>query len=225
MRFFLLLLATWCSVSLADDLYKCQVANGRTTYVNGELPGQKCIMISEDKRAPECTGNECSIRLKKHNGHFYVAGAIAGVSVKFMIDTGATVVTIPQKISFEAGLRPNNRVSFRTAGGTVTGFESRNVPVAIGGMNPINVDVATNPTLDVPLLGQNYLRRFRISIEGDVMILTAPSSQPATSQTKPKTEMLVGPGRKPGESCTDTSQCFGLSRCENGVCEKIPHDY
>lgn len=63
-----------------------------------------------------------SLQIERHrDGHFYVDGSINGQPVRFMVDTGATYITITDTLAHSAGLQGGEVVQFRTANGTRTG--------------------------------------------------------------------------------------------------------
>jgi clan AA aspartic protease (TIGR02281 family) len=98
---------------------------------------------------------------------------------KFIVDTGASMVTIPSSTAQELGLPiPNPKRKVFTAGGvqyapevtlssiTVEGWEVRNVKALV-------LDIPNQP--DWGLLGLNYLQRFRMDVNTDEgMLLLEP---------------------------------------------------
>jgi aspartyl protease family protein len=129
---------------------------------------------SDPKVRPECTGEDCSIKISKSkDGHFYIDGAVNGTKVRFLIDTGASVVVLNQSTASEADVHGSRSVQLQTAGGTVSGSIALNVPISIANRPPINSEVAINPSLDgtTSLLGQSYLKMFKVTIQGSTMEL------------------------------------------------------
>lgn len=98
------------------------------------------------------------------DGHFYLDGAINGVPVRFMVDTGASYVTIGQASAAGAQLRgKGDQATFDTAGGTVIGQLFRGQTVRADCMEVDGATIAVNPQLgEVALLGQNFLRHFEV---------------------------------------------------------------
>ena len=94
---------------------------------------------------------------------------------KFIVDTGASMVTIPRSTAQELGLAiPNPKRKVFTAGGvqyapevnipsiTIEGWEVKNVKALV-------LDIPNQP--DVGLLGLNYLQRFRMDMNTEEGIL------------------------------------------------------
>ena len=104
-----------------------------------------------------------------------------GISQNFIVDTGASMTTIPSSTAADLGIPitvRNPRRTVYTAGGvtyapevmlgsiTVEGFEINNVRVLV-------LDLPNQP--DTGLLGMNYLRRFRMDLNTDEgLLLLAP---------------------------------------------------
>lgn len=112
---------------------------------------------------------------RSEDGHFYVAAAVNGEPVRFMIDTGATPVALTVAdaerigIEFDAG---GFRVVGSGAGGPVRGERLVLDSVEVDGKAASDVRAAVIDGLDVSLLGQAYLSELeRVEISGDEMVL------------------------------------------------------
>ena len=111
---------------------------------------------------------------RSRDGHFYVAGAVSGRPVTFLVDTGASMVVVSEKFADAAGLAPGQPAIFKTANGDLQGRIVPGVTVSVG---PVSISgarvgvglVGGNP--DMALLGQSFLSRFEIVLSGDRMIL------------------------------------------------------
>jgi aspartyl protease family protein len=97
------------------------------------------------------------------DGHFYVDGTVGGRPVRFLVDTGATYVSIDSGTAQSASLGEGARALFDTAAGRVEGRIVRGVTVGAACLAVPDLSVAVNPGLGpVGLLGQNFLRRFEV---------------------------------------------------------------
>ena len=107
---------------------------------------------------------------RSYDQHFYVQGAINGHPVTFMVDTGATVVSVNEELARQIGLSSGVSAIFDTAGGRVAG---RIVPQATVQVGSIRVnDIRVGITGDGPaLLGQNFLNKIDLRQSPDRMIL------------------------------------------------------
>ena len=97
------------------------------------------------------------------DGHFYIDGAVNGATVRFMVDTGASYVTLGVADANQARLSGGVAARFDTAGGTIDGKVFRDQVVRADCLEVGGATVAVNPLLgDVALLGQNFLRHFEV---------------------------------------------------------------
>ena len=101
-----------------------------------------------------------------------------GIEQSFLIDTGATIVTIPRSTAEKLGVSDEytrSRRRVQTAGGFVDAYEVNLPSVQLGDSQVENVSALV---LDLPnqpnigLLGMNYLSLFRMNINTDRGILT-----------------------------------------------------
>ncbi|MDP1897861.1 MAG: TIGR02281 family clan AA aspartic protease [Sulfurimicrobium sp.] len=111
---------------------------------------------------------------RSSDGHYYVTGAINGQAVDFMVDTGATTVSVDTDFARRAGLPSGRPEQFRTAGGVVMGEVVHGLTVEAGGIrvHGLRVVVGIKTGLGEPaLLGANFLRYVDLILSDDKMIL------------------------------------------------------
>jgi aspartyl protease family protein len=114
------------------------------------------------------------------DGHYYLEGAINGVPLRFMIDTGATYVSVGANFARAAGLPQGVPGYFSTANGTVEGEIVKDQEVRADAFRVSGLSVAVTPSMGTPgLLGQNFLRRFEVSQSAGVLRLRLPASAAA----------------------------------------------
>ena len=105
------------------------------------------------------------------DGHYYVQGSINGYPIDFMVDTGASVVSVSKEFSREASLPNGSPANFSTAGGVVTGEVISGQTVQAGGIAVNGLSVSVGMHGRMALLGQNFLRRIDVIQSNDRMIL------------------------------------------------------
>lgn len=113
---------------------------------------------------------------RDRDGHFYALGAINGQPVTFLVDTGASLVTVSEALAHSAGLGRGVPTVFQTANGTLNGRTVPDIPVTIGPLTVSGVRVGVGlvgDARDKALLGQSFLARFDITLSKDQMILRA----------------------------------------------------
>lgn len=113
---------------------------------------------------------------RAEDGLFYVHGAINGHDVRFVVDTGASMVVLTASDAQRAGVEASRDAPVLEAQ-TATG-KSVMTRVTLSSMRVGNTGVATAPAaiapagLGVSLLGQSWLSQLAsVTIEGDRMTL------------------------------------------------------
>ena len=108
-------------------------------------------------------------------GHFTAAGAINGRAVRFMVDTGASVVGIGAAEADVLGIdyRKGQRGMVGTANGAVAAYVITLASVRVGDVTVYNVEALVTPqTMPYVLLGNSFLGRFQMKRENDLMTLS-----------------------------------------------------
>jgi aspartyl protease family protein len=111
---------------------------------------------------------------RSRDGHFYVPGLVNGEPVRFLVDTGASLVTVGAALANKARLADGHPTTFQTANGSVAGRVVSGVTVAIGPVSVTNVRVGVGLFgLDdeAALLGQSFLSKFDVLLQKDQMVL------------------------------------------------------
>jgi aspartyl protease family protein len=110
---------------------------------------------------------------RSFDGHFYVTAQVNGAPIRFMIDTGATMVALSAEDADRANVPMDGRVGVaRGAGGDVEMTQTRIDSIAIGGLTARAVRGAIVDQLDTSLLGQSFLSQLQsVEISGDTMTL------------------------------------------------------
>lgn len=118
------------------------------------------------------TGRNLVVVQRDRSGHYLAKGAINGSEVDFLLDTGATDVAIPERLARELGLEFGPDVAVMTAAGPVRGWLTRLDSVSIGGLSLDNVrGTITRGPLNEVLLGMSFLKHFRLTQQGDELII------------------------------------------------------
>lgn len=107
-------------------------------------------------------------------GHFVTRGRVNGVPAQFLVDTGATLVSLGRSDAERAGLdyRKGTPGMSSTANGNVRIWRMQVDTLEVGGLKVHNVDAAIHEQdMPVSLLGMSFLNRMQWQREGDKLIL------------------------------------------------------
>jgi len=94
--------------------------------------------------------------------------------VRFVVDTGATVIALPASVANGLGLdyRKGQAGTAQTAAGPTLAYLVKLDTVRVGGIELNNVDgVVIEQGLEVTLLGMTFLNRVEMRRDGDTMTL------------------------------------------------------
>ena len=122
-------------------------------------PGKQSVTLNADAR-----------------GHFVTMGSINGGSVRFLVDTGATFVSLPAAEARRLGIGylQGQRGSMQTANGLAIAYRVKLDTIKVGDVTVNNVDavVSENDAMGVNLLGMSFLNRMEMRRDGQSMTLT-----------------------------------------------------
>ncbi|MBL8512691.1 MAG: retroviral-like aspartic protease family protein [Betaproteobacteria bacterium] len=108
-------------------------------------------------------------------GHHWANGIINGRSLRFLVDTGATMVAIPATFAKSAGIdyQKGTRGMVQTANGATVVYKVTLETVQVGGitLHQVNATVMESG-LDTPLLGMSFLARTEMKRDTAGMVLT-----------------------------------------------------
>jgi aspartyl protease family protein len=107
-------------------------------------------------------------------GHYVASGQINGSETTFLLDTGASDVSIPASLADRLGLQRGPEQLYSTANGLITGYLTRLDSVRIANIELRDVRASINPndSGDEILLGMSFLRRLDFTQRGDQLILS-----------------------------------------------------
>lgn len=106
-------------------------------------------------------GNVMVVLEQDRSGHYEAEGSINGQPVKFLVDTGATDVALPESAARALGLDFGPRVTVMTAAGPAKAWVTRLDEVTVGGLRRTNVRASiTAGEFDGILLGMSFLKHY-----------------------------------------------------------------
>ncbi|HKW84130.1 MAG TPA: retropepsin-like aspartic protease [Burkholderiaceae bacterium] len=183
------------SGSLGDKALLVIDGTPRTVAAGSTVQGVRLISVSGNEALVEIAGQRRTLTLggqvniggadspgggstivlsADSGGHFWANGTINGKAVRFVVDTGATNVSMSQSQAERLGLdyRSGQRGISNTANGQVQAYRMPLTSVRVGEVEVYNVAATIVPVpMDYVLLGNSFLTRFQMKRENDTMTL------------------------------------------------------
>ena len=146
-----------------------------TFEVNGKR--QTLTMGQSISTGGGTTGTRRATLIADNGGHFLTTAEVNGISMKFMVDTGASLVTLSSGDAKRAGINylAGQKAMLQTANGVAPAYRVKLDTVRLGEIELANVDgvvVEGNVMGEHGLLGLSFLNRVNMQREGSTMTLT-----------------------------------------------------
>jgi len=109
------------------------------------------------------------------SGHFLTDAMVNGSHIRFMVDTGATLVSIPMAEAVRLGIdyeKGQLGYSVLADGRRVPSWRVVLDSVQVGDVTITNVEGSVNQGVGIPLLGMSFLNRTEMLREGSSLTLT-----------------------------------------------------
>lgn len=161
--------------------------------VGQTVDGVKVLSIQGDQATIEVGGKKRPLRVGQHaigvgngdgsdkiimtadvQGHFFTTGNINGTSVRFLVDTGASMISLGATDARRIGLDFNRgqKALTNTANGQVVVSKVQLDTVRIAGVTLHNVDALIHQNeMPIALLGMSFLNRMEMQRDGSTMTL------------------------------------------------------
>ena len=141
-----------------------------------EIDGKRRVLrVGQNVAAqPSGAGPANVVLTADARGHFFTTGNINGATVRFLVDTGASMVSIGAGDARRIGLDPGKGVPgvVNTANGQAAVSRVKLNSVRVGDVVLNNVDALVHQhDLPVTLLGMSFLNRMEMQRSGDTMTL------------------------------------------------------
>ncbi len=169
----------WVTVGDSADGVKLISISGDTAVI--DLGGtRQTLKLGENGQlsggGQAATGTRSITLMAQDGGNFMTEGQINGIGVRFLVDTGASYISMNLSdakrlgIDYEAG----QKIIISTANGPVRSYRVKLDEVRIGDITVNGVDgvVQGNDSLPVILLGMSFLNRMEMHRDGEKMVLT-----------------------------------------------------
>lgn len=139
-----------------------------TLFFNGNLDQRN----NPNRQLQVAPGAELVLK-RSSNGHYIFPGLINHKPVTFLLDTGATLVSIPGHLGERLGLKAGARQQAITANGVAETRATRMDELAFGPFKLRDVPATLNPGMqdDFILLGMSVLRQLEFTQRGNTLVL------------------------------------------------------
>lgn len=152
--------------------------SGETAVI--ELGGKReSLTLGQSARlagSARSSGTQSVILVADNQGHFVTTGAINGISVRLLVDTGASLISMSSTEAKRLGINyiAGQKSFTSTANGVVPAYRVKIDEVRIGDVTLNNVDgmVHVGDALSIVLLGMSFLNRMEMKRDGEKMMLT-----------------------------------------------------
>ena len=106
-------------------------------------------------------------------GHYHASGTINGQPVEFLLDTGASDVSIPDNVARRVGLERGAPRYYNTANGTIKAYATVLDRVNLGELELRQIRGSINPHMEgeTILLGMSVLKQLEFTQRGDTLII------------------------------------------------------
>lgn len=165
----------------------------KAVTVGQAIDGVRLISVAADQVVVEVDGKKRPLRIGQHavgsastdgsgkviltadsQGHFVTNGTVNGASVKFLVDTGATLISLGASDARRIGIDASKGQlgMTNTANGQAQVSKVKLDTVRVGDVTLHNVDALVHQNdLPVALLGMSFLNRMEMQRDGGTMTL------------------------------------------------------
>lgn len=176
-------------VSSKATIYKCKNAGGGYSYQKSvcnvgddivdswatktapPLPQETATEADKDKA--EKKSEPVVLKLKQNAaGHYETDGKINEKELNFVVDTGASLVTLPEETAHNALIYCDDKIKVDTANGVTDSCTAKIGKLQFGPFVIKDVPALIQPNLSQPLLGMNVLQHFKVEQNSGEMSLS-----------------------------------------------------
>jgi aspartyl protease family protein len=165
------------TLSVGDTVNGVKLLSADSKAAVLEIEGRReTLTMGQHAESAAQTGSRASVTLAPDaRGHYVTDGQVNGAHVRFLVDTGATMVSLPASEAVRLGIdyRRGQRGVSQTANGAAPVYRVMLDSVTVGDVTVLNVEglVHDAPGLDVALLGMSFLNRMEMRRDGTNLVL------------------------------------------------------
>ena len=141
-----------------------------------EVDGQKRVLPlgAHYRGSPPPISSNAVVLPADGRGHFFAEGSVNNLPVRFLVDTGASMVVLSAADARRLGVDYRNapKTNVQTAAGNIVAYLVTLDRVKVGAIELTLIDgLVTEQGASVPLLGMSFLNRVEMRRNGDQMTL------------------------------------------------------
>jgi len=116
--------------------------------------------------------NEVQLQRNRYD-HYVASGLINSQEVTFILDTGATDISIPEKVAQKLRLKAGIKIPVNTANGQINVYATTLNSVSLGSIELNDIRANINPYMqgEEILLGMSFLKHLHFSQQGDQLLI------------------------------------------------------
>ncbi|MFZ3019819.1 MAG: TIGR02281 family clan AA aspartic protease [Gallionella sp.] len=161
----------------AETVYKCRNPQGDLVYQQTscakETEPVSSWAATSTAAQPDSTIDSVVdgvlVLRQRENGHYLLNGRIKGKTLTFMVDTGASAISLSRSAAMSAQIYCRDQILMRTANGSSSACTAIIPSLEFGPFRLKDVPAIIMPNLDQPLFGMNILQNFRVEQENGEM--------------------------------------------------------
>ncbi|HEX7822788.1 MAG TPA: TIGR02281 family clan AA aspartic protease [Sphingobium sp.] len=158
--------ALFLGVYIMFTLIEPQIATWQQAHRGGDVtaaPGANAANMGGSPQA-NLSGAGVTIPMQA-DGHYWVDASVNGQTVRFLVDSGASITAVAQSTADRLGLAPDpmgRTMVMQTANGAMTAARSTIPVMAIGTIQASELPVVVSATFgDTNVLGMNFLNKLK----------------------------------------------------------------
>jgi len=155
------ILALPCAGAWAASVYKCK--NQQGNFIYQESPCKQDAQAIVSWGAAEMQQLDGVLILKQRgNGHYFLEASVNDRTLTFLVDTGASGISLPMSFALSVKINCRNKIYMQTANGVVEACTAIVPKLKFGPFTLTDVPAVVSNNLSQPLFGMNVLQQFKV---------------------------------------------------------------
>lgn len=163
-------------IAAGQTVQGVKLLNANSDLATFEVDGKRRVLGMGQSFAASAGAGKPSVTLGADpSGHFITMGAVNGSSVNFLVDTGASSVTLSASDASRLGInyKSGQVMGASTANGVIPAWRVTFNTVKVGNISLNQVEgLVVETSMPAALLGMSFLNRTDMKREGQIMTLT-----------------------------------------------------